>query len=133
MYNIIGATVRIQSTDIFAVEGNERHITTVNVCLDLVDVWAGLERELQFQFFQILGTAGNLVDTVVVFPATSVVGDSVCQQYTIVGDDVKEEDERFIVSVQAVNSIDTIDGLNYASVTVLDDGDCELHIGQCKG
>lgn len=133
MYNVIGATVRIQSTDIFAVEGNERHMTRVDVCLDLVDVWAGLERELQFQFFQSPGTAGNLVDTVVVFPATSVVGDSVCQQYTIVGDDVKEEDERFIVSIQAVNSIDVIDGLNYASVTVLDDGDCELHIDQCKG
>ena len=64
--------------------------------------------------------------TVVTFPSTSVVGDTVCQQYTIIGDDVKEADETFTVSVSPVNSIDIIDGADQVTVTIPDDGDREL-------
>ena len=60
------------------------------------------------------------------FPSTSVVGDTVCQQYTIIGDDVKEADETFTVSVTPANSIDIIDGADQVTVTITDDGDREL-------
>jgi len=63
---------------------------------------------------------------VVTLLSTSVVGDTVCQQYTIIGDDVKEADETFTVSVSPVNSIDIIDGADQVTVTIPDDGDCEL-------
>ena len=62
----------------------------------------------------------------VTFPSTSEVGDTVCQRYTIIGDDVKEADETFTVSVSPVNSIDIIDGADQVTVTIPDDGDCEL-------
>ena len=61
----------------------------------------------------------------VTFPSTSVVGDTVCQQYTIIGDDVREADETFTISVTAVNSVDIITGQNEISVTIMDDGDGE--------
>ena len=57
----------------------------------------------------------------VTFPSTSVEGDTVCQQYTIIGDDVMEEDETFTVSVSAVNSIDIIDGTDQVTVIINDD------------
>ena len=65
--------------------------------------------------------------TIVTFPASSVVGNLQCQQYTVIGDDVKEGDEMFIVSVSQLNSIDIIEGPNQATVTIRGDGD-----GKCK-
>ena len=61
------------------------------------------------------------------FPATSEVGDTVCQQYTIIGDHVKEADETFTISVTAVNSVDIITNQEVISVTITDDGDGEEH------
>ena len=60
----------------------------------------------------------------VAFPSTSVVGDTVCQQYTITGDNVTEADETFTVSVSPVG-IDIIDGADQVTVTITDDADCE--------
>lgn len=44
----LGATVNIQSTSVTAMEGNDGDFNRVDICLNLVDVFDGLERELQF-------------------------------------------------------------------------------------
>jgi len=64
-----------------------------------------------------------LEPTALTFPATSEVGDTVCQQYTIIGDNVREADETFTISVTAVNSVDIITNQEVVSVTITDDGD----------
>ena len=42
--------MRLQTSDMFVLEGNDGDMNTANVCLELVDIWAGLERDLQFTF-----------------------------------------------------------------------------------
>ena len=55
----LGATVNIQSTSVTAMEGNDGDLNSVDICLDLVDVFDGLERELQFNLsIATLVTAG---------------------------------------------------------------------------
>ena len=43
--------------------------------------------------------------------------------YTITGDDLKEEDESFSLSVTAINDVDIIDGDATIFITIEDDGD----------
>lgn len=58
-FYVIGATVNIQSTTITAMEGSEGDMNSVDICLGLVDVFDGLERELQFNLsIATLVTAG---------------------------------------------------------------------------
>jgi len=55
----LGATVNIQSTSVTAMEGNDGDFNRVDICLNLVDVFDGLERELQFNLsIATLVTAG---------------------------------------------------------------------------
>ena len=52
--------MRLQSSDMSVVEGNDGDMNTVDVCLELVHAWTGLERELQFSFsIAAQGTAGT--------------------------------------------------------------------------
>ena len=53
------------------------------------------------------------------------MGDTLCSQYTINGDSIKEEDEVFFVSVIALNSMDIINGGREVSITIRNDGDSE--------
>jgi len=52
--------VRLESSDMSVVEGNDGEMNTFDCCLELVDTWAGLERALQFTFsIATGGTAGT--------------------------------------------------------------------------
>ena len=61
----------------------------------------------------------------IVFPDTSVVTDSLCAQFQLIGDDFKEADETFTINVEAENRFDIISEPSQFQVTILDDGDCK--------
>ena len=60
-----------------------------------------------------------------IFPSTSTVGVTSCVQYATNGDEIKEADETFTLSVTPVNSVDIIAGQAEVSITIMDDGDGE--------
>ena len=64
------------------------------------------------------------------FPSSSMVDDVQCLEYSILGDVFKETDDTFTISVTAMNSINVISGASQVSVTIEDDNDRELDIGQ---
>ena len=61
----------------------------------------------------------------ITFPPGSSVGITLCAEYKIIGDDLKEEKEEFRVSVTAVNSLDDITGGSEVTLSIVDDGDGE--------
>ena len=61
--------------------------------------------------------------SIVIFPPSSLVGDTLCNQYTINGDSIKEEDEVFVVSIIGLKSVDMINGRSEVSITIRNDGD----------
>lgn len=64
----------------------------------------------------------------IAFPSTSSLNDTSCTQYTILGDDIKEQEETFRVSVTAVSSVDIVSGDSEISITILPDGDGEYNL-----
>ena len=63
----------------------------------------------------------------ITFPANSSVGNTSCTHYTILDDDLKEGEESFRVSVEAVNSLDVIGGEHSTVLITIqgEDGDGE--------
>ena len=59
-----------------------------------------------------------------VFLSDSVVGDTRCVTYEIVGDEFKEADETLTVTLEQEND-DSISNTRQISITIEDDGDCE--------
>ena len=60
-----------------------------------------------------------------VFPSDSVVGDTMCVTYEIVGDKLKEADETLTVTLEQENLDDSISNTRQISITIEDDGDCK--------
>ena len=70
-----------------------------------------------------------------VFLSDSVVGDTRCMTYEIVGDEFKEADETLNVTLEQENLDDSISNTRQISITIEDDGDCEWFIlcnNSCK-
>lgn len=60
------------------------------------------------------------MDTVVTFPSTAVINDTMCRNITTVDDVIMEGDEIFIITVVTSNLNDVVIGLSMATVTILD-------------
>ena len=74
---------------------------------------------------------GPQVTLTITFSSTSSISDTSCATYTITGDDLKEEDESFSLSVTAINDVDIIDGDATIFITIEDDGDGMYMCGIC--
>ena len=53
-------------------------------------------------------------------PSLATVGNSVCHQITIIGDDIAEVDETLTIAISVANSNDVINGSDIITVTILD-------------
>ena len=67
----------------------------------------------------------------ITFSSISSISDTSCAMYTITGDNLKEEDESFSLSVTAINDVDIIDGDATIFITIEDDGDGMYMCGIC--
>ncbi len=72
-----------------------------------------------------------LVNLSLVIPFNTPIGDGICQDLTIIGDDPEEENEIFLVTFTAhptLNPEDIVTGQSLVSVTIVDNGDID---GMC--
>ena len=63
----------------------------------------------------------------IIIPNATTVGEAVCTNITILGDDIKEGNETFTITVLVI-SPDSIRGPNTTTITIVDDGDCKYCI-----
>ena len=66
------------------------------------------------------------LNTPLVFPASSTLGETVCVPITVIGDVVQEANEVFQVVVTADNRNDVVNSLP-VNITIIDDGDSECY------
>lgn len=68
-----------------------------------------------------------LSEVMVAFPAqpTLMEGEVICHTVTIIGDDVMEGIETFMVVMTPENDLDDIIGSSSVTITILTDGDCK--------
>ena len=66
-----------------------------------------------------------LLGETVRFPANSdlPLGTTTCQNVSIIGDDIREENETFTVIVTPENNLDKVNGIQNITITIQDDGD----------
>lgn len=62
---------------------------------------------------------------IVTFPADPdlPLGSTACQTVSIIGDDIREENETFIVIISPQNDMDNVIGMENMTITIQDDGD----------
>ena len=53
-------------------------------------------------------------------------GTIVCHNITILGDDIKEEDETFRVTLTTAAELDTIEGDDHITLNIIADGKCNI-------
>lgn len=65
----------------------------------------------------------TLTDEPYTLPSTTLLNQDVCFELIIIGDEIREGDETFMVTVTMGNSNDFIVGSNTATVTIQEDSD----------
>lgn len=69
-----------------------------------------------------------LSDVIVSFPSnpTLPIGSTICQTISIIGDDIREDNETFTVVMAPEYDLDQIIGSSSVTITITDDGDGKL-------
>lgn len=73
----------------------------------------------------------ELTDQPFIVPSTTLVNQDVCFELSIIGDEIREGDETFTVTVAVANSNDFIVGSNIATITIQEDSDGMTNIIEC--
>ena len=71
--------------------------------------------------FSSIGSGDYQTNPTLTIPSSTAVGNSVCHQITIIGDDIVEGDETLIITISVANTNDVINGSDVVTVTILDD------------
>ena len=67
-----------------------------------------------------IGSGDYQTNLTLTIPSSTAVGNSVCHQITIIGDDIVEGNETLTIAIRVANSKDVINGGDIVTVTILD-------------
>lgn len=72
-----------------------------------------------------------LTSQLITIPAESTISQDFCATFSVLGDNIREDDETVSINVQVQDTTDIFEGQTSVTITILDDGDGELLLVHC--